>query len=76
MNNVYDNGEMVLGSVYNVKDYICRNADNIKEIKYLIEDLESLDNDCIVMVNYDMGYSIEWWNKSHLVTTEDKESEE
>lgn len=74
MNNIYDNGEMVLGSVYNVKEYICRNADDIEEIKDLVEDLEDLDEDCIVMVNYDngMGYSIDWWNKSHLVNMEEK----
>lgn len=74
MNNVYDNGEMVLGSIYNVKEYICRNADDIEEIKDLIEDLEDIDEDSIVMVNYDngMGYSIEWWNKSHLVNMEEK----
>lgn len=74
MNNVYDNGAMIIGSVYNIKEYVCRNADDIEEIKDLIKDLEDIDEDSIVMVNYDngMGYSIEWWNKSHLVNMEEK----
>jgi hypothetical protein len=63
MNDVYDNGEIVLGSVYNVKDYICRNCYDVVEVKDLINDLEDLDEDSIVAINYDngMGYSLDWW---------------
>ena len=30
MNNVYDNGKIVLGNIYNVKDYICRNCEDLE----------------------------------------------
>jgi len=69
MNNIYDNGTNVLGTVYNVKEYIARNCEDFEEIKELIEDLEDLDADAIVNVNYDnpMGYSIDYWNKKDIV---------
>lgn len=69
MNNIYDNGANVLGTVYNVKEYIARNCEDFEEIKELIEDLEDLDADTIVNVNYDnpMGYSIDYWNKEDLI---------
>lgn len=74
-NNVYDNGTMVLGSVYNVKDYICRNCDDLEEVKELIEDLENFDENVIVAVNYDsgMGYSIDYWGQECIVNNEEKE---
>ena len=63
MKEVYDNGERILGTIYNVKDYICRNCDDFEEVKEIIEDLEDLDEDTIVCVNYDngMGYIINYW---------------
>ena len=69
MNNVYDNGKIVLGNIYNVKDYICRNCEDLEEIKGLIEDLEDYDNDTIVAINYDvgMGYLTEYWGKDTIV---------
>ena len=69
MNNVYDNGKIVLGNIYNVKDYICRNCEDLEEIKGLIEDLEDYDDDTIVAINYDigMGYLIEYWTKNNIV---------
>lgn len=69
MNNVYDNGKIVLGNIYNVKDYICRNCEDLEEIKGLIEDLEDYDDDTIVAINYDigMGYLIEYWEKNNIV---------
>lgn len=69
MNNVYDNGEIVLGNIYNVKDYICRNCEDLEEIKEIIEDLEDYDNDTIVAINYDvgMGYLIDYWKKDSIV---------
>lgn len=69
MKEIYDNGTMVLGSVYNVKDYVCRNCDDFDEVKDLVEDLEDLDEDDIVCVNYDngMGYSIDYWKTKDRV---------
>lgn len=74
MNNVYDNGAIVLGNIYNVKDYICRNCDDLEEVKELIEDLENFDEDVIVAVNYDsgMGYSIDYWGQDCIVNNEEK----
>lgn len=67
--SVYDNGTIILGKVKWVKDYICKNADNITELKDLIHDLEDLDADTIVAVNYDlgMGYSIDYWTYNDIV---------
>ena len=65
MDKVYDNGTTILGNICNVKEYICRNADEIWEVEYLIKDLEDYDENTIVAVNYDcgMGYSIEYWEE-------------
>lgn len=73
MKNVYDNGRIILGEVIFVKDYICKNAEDINEIADIIEDLEDLDADAIVAVNYDnpMGYTIEYWHKDHIVDIEE-----
>ena len=67
--DVYDNGEIILGKVIWVKEYICKNADDITEVKDLINDLEDLDADAIVGVNYDhgMGYSIDYWTHNDIV---------
>ena len=41
MNKIYDNGEIVLGTIYNVKDYLCKHCDDVSEIKDIIDDLEN-----------------------------------
>ena len=73
MKEIYDNGEMVLGSVYYVKEYICKNCEDIEEVKDLVNDLEDLDEDTIVAINYDngMGYSIDWWTKKDKVGSDE-----
>lgn len=67
--DIYDNGTIILGKVKWVKDYICKNADNIAELKDLIHDLEDLDANTIVAINYDlgMGYSIDYWTYEDIV---------
>lgn len=69
MNNIYDNGLMVLGSVYNVKKYICGNSEETWEIEDLIHDLEDLNENDIVVVNYDapMGYIIHYWEEKDII---------
>lgn len=71
-NNVYDNGTMVLGNIYNVKDYICRNCDDFDEVKDIIKDLEDWEEDTMVAINYDcgMGYSIDYWEQNSKVEVE------
>ena len=67
--NVYDNGEIVLGKVKWVKKYIRENAEDITEVEDILKDLEDLDTDTIVAVNYDhgMGYSIDYWTYNDIV---------
>lgn len=73
MDKVYDNGTMVLGNVKNLKDYICRNCGDLEEVKEIIQDLEDLDEDTIVALNYDcgMGYSMDYWKKDDKVSKND-----
>ena len=40
---VYDNGFAILGIVYNVKEYLCRYAEETWEIEDVINRLEDLD---------------------------------
>lgn len=64
MKDIYDNGDKVLGRVYELKDYMCRNCEDYEEIKDIIEDLEDYDEDTIVVVNYSNGmgcYIEEYW---------------
>lgn len=69
MDYIYDNGAMLIGNVYKVKDYICRNADDLYEIKDIMQNLEDLDDNDIVYINYDfgMGYMIEYWKEEDKV---------
>ena len=69
MNNIYDNGLMVLGNVYKVKEYICENSEETWEIEDLIHDLEDLNENDIVVVNYDapMGYTIHYWKEKDII---------
>jgi hypothetical protein len=66
---VYDNGSMILGKIIWVKEYICRNEDDITEVTDIIHDLEDLDADTIVAVNYNhpMGYTIDYWTYNDIV---------
>ena len=77
MNNIYDNGAIMLG---NIQDVIARVEKEIKENldmcfvdqKELLKDLKELrdvDYDMIVAINYDngMGYSIDYWDRKDKV---------
>ena len=65
---IYDNGEKVLGVVYDVKDYILRNSEEAWESEDLINRLEDLDEDDIVVINYDgLCWTIDYWKKSSLI---------
>jgi hypothetical protein len=68
-NKVYDNGEMLLGMVADVKKYLFENMEYSDEeqdfeVKGMIEELEELGNNYIVMINYDfgMGYLLYKWH--------------
>ena len=68
-NKVYDNGEMLLGLVPDIKKYLVENMElddeeQDIEIKGMLEDLEELGDNNIVAINYDfgMGYLIYNWD--------------
>lgn len=70
MNNIYDNGTMVLGCVENVRKYLIENMEEEDlGVKDILNDLEYELNDTIVAINYDngMGYSIDYWQESDKV---------
>lgn len=74
MNNIYDNGEMVIGNVKNIRKYLIENAEETWEIEDMIKDLEDLEDDSIVAIDYDhgMGYSLDYWHsKNDLVKESD-----
>lgn len=75
MKNIYDNGEKVLGRIYDLKEYIFRNCEDYEEVKEIIEELENYDEDTIAVINYSngMGYSIDYWSSNDIIN---KESEE
>ena len=75
MKNIYDNGEKVLGRIYDLKEYICRNCEDYEEVKEIIEELENYDEDTIAVINYSngMGYLIDYWSSNDIIN---KESEE
>lgn len=63
MKEIYDNGEKILGRIYDLKEYICRNCEDYKEVKEIIEELENYDEDTMAVINYsnDMGYLIDYF---------------
>ncbi len=73
MNNIYDNGALMIGNIKQVIDYIENDErlenweyeDLLKEL-YDLNKIEYIGNSAIVMVNYDnpMGYSIDYWRES------------
>ena len=70
MNNIYDNGSMVLGSVENVRKYLIENMEEEDlGVKDILNDLNNELNDTIVAINYDlgMGYSIDYWEENDKV---------
>lgn len=73
---IYDNGEMMLGLVKDVKEEIKKEiAEDIDmgavDMEELLEDLEKCCDDDIVVVDYDNfnnnGYSIHWWTSDDAI---------
>ena len=82
MNNVYDNGALMLGNIENVIkavereikkdiDMCCIDARDL--LKDLIQ-LKSVDSSMIVCINYEngMGYTIDYWRKNDIVKLKDR----
>lgn len=71
MNNIYDNGALMLGNLEDIITYI-ENDETLEcwEFENLLEELKDLRGKAtIVMVNYDnpMGYSLDYWNNDDIV---------
>jgi len=74
MNNIYDNGDLMIGNIKDIINYI-ENDENLETWEYddLLKDLKEIENIAyIVMVNYDnpMGYSIDYWTKDDEIKKE------
>ena len=69
MNNVYDNGTMILGNTKKVKEYLIENCEECWEVEDILTDIKEFEDNTIVAINYDlgMGYSIEWWTENTKV---------
>ena len=75
MKEIYDNGRVCLGEVGKIRQQLIDNAEETWEIEDLIHELEDLDDNTIVAINYDngMGYSIEYWTKKDILPPVEKE---
>lgn len=74
MNNIYDNGAIMLGNVKMVKEELKMEMKQdidmcCVDIEEVIKDLEELEDNMIVAINYDcgMGYSIDYWHENDIV---------
>ena len=76
MNNIYDNGALMLGNVQDVimeiEKEIKKNIDmcvNVEEILEELKELRNVDYDMIVCINYEnpMGYSIDYWSSNDII---------
>lgn len=72
MNNLYDNGTILLGKKQDIINQIYNNMlEEEQDDLYieLLEDLKGLKDDTIVALNYDngMGYSYDYWEKEDIL---------
>jgi hypothetical protein len=71
MNNIYDNGALMIGNVKDIIEYI-KNDETLETWEYedLLKDLEDIKDIAeIVMINYDnpMGYEINYWKHDDII---------
>lgn len=74
MKNIYDNGALMLGNVQQVIAELEKEMEKNIDVMYVdteellkdLKELEKVDKDMIVCINYDngMGYSIDYWNSN------------
>lgn len=78
-NSLYDNGDCLLGQVSVIKKYIHNEFKDSEDYEDLLKELESYDEDSILVINYDnmgyLGYSIDEFTRSDIIYIESKESE-
>ena len=71
MNKIYDNGELLLGQVDQVIDYLgLMYYEEGIDVNDLINDLRELDKNGIVCVNYDngMGCTFDYWSSDDVMS--------
>lgn len=76
MGYIYDNGYKLLGLKQDLISYLRDSlitSDMEEEIYDIIKELQELEDDTVIVINYDngMGYTIDYWEEKHIV----KESE-
>lgn len=69
MNNIYDNGEILLGKVKDIIEYTKKQETIDEETEEILQDLKDFEDNTIVAINYDngMGYSIDYWDEKDIL---------
>lgn len=72
MNNIYDNGELLLGSVKDIKEYTLNNMlvyENDEDNMEILDFIKDYKENDIICINYDngMGLSFDIWQESNKV---------
>ena len=72
MGYIYDNGYKLLGLKQDLISYLRDSlitSDMEEEIYDIIKELQELEDDTVVVINYDngMGYTIDYWEEKHIV---------
>lgn len=69
MNNIYDNGEILLGKVKDIIEYTKKQGTIDEEMEEILQDLKDLEDNTIVAINYDngMGYTIDYWDEKDIL---------
>lgn len=73
MNKIYDNGELMLGEIKKIREYIEKLSNsNLIDEEFKVDILNYLKDykdNVIVAINYDcgMGYSIDCWSPEDII---------
>ena len=69
MNNIYDNGEILLGKVKDIIEYTKKQETIDEETEEILQDLKELEDNTIAAINYDngMGYAIDYWDEKDIL---------
>ena len=66
MNNVYDNGLMIIGGIENVELYLVNYCKEKLRVSEILEELKDFNEDWIVAINYsNQVYHIGYWHVKH-----------
>lgn len=72
MDNIYDNGTMLLGTKKNIINYVfnCDIDTEDKETWYdIFKDISNLSDNDVICIEYDngMGYTIDYWQEEDKI---------